>query len=68
MWTAPYLYFFSFLLDLVVALMEKPQVDPQMKVAMKIKRVKMVLLDAALTEEHGPKDQTNKVALNVLMR
>ena len=48
--------------------MEKPQVDPQMKVAMKIKRVKMVLLDAALTEEHGPKDQTNKVALNVLMR
>ena len=48
--------------------MEKLQLVPQMKVVKKTRTVKMVLLDAVLMEELGPRDQISRVVLNVLKR
>ena len=48
--------------------MEKLQLVPLMKVVKKTRTVKMVLLDAVLMEELGPRDQISRVASNVLRR
>ena len=59
---------YYFFLALVAVLMEKLQLVPLMKVVKKTRTVKMVLLDAVLMEELGPRDQISRVALNVLRR
>ena len=59
---------FIIFLGLVAVQMEKLQLVPQMKVVKKTRTVKMVLLDAVLMEELGPRDLISRVALNVLRR